>query len=531
MSKKINHDQVFFFTLDFRATKKAIKDLVDKRNHELLQEIQLHNNNLPVKPRNCVVECRKAKQMGEERIKIIALREEIRDYNKALPVPPRSYQAECFKACHEASVWAVLEMYAGYLKRVGDTGQTDLIFKTNHEAIRHRKHDRMDRITAYRHILKAIEFGIFTEKTFLGSNTSFILNWNPNLIVFNRNEALNQHLIAVYKSAFQKNVSELPLEATKRLFSWKSTLSSLGGSPFTVASCNHTYAILKQEHNNNIDSGVVSISFLTFANATLKNHATNELIFSFSQNNGCQEPGEAPPSCAAPPDLENPVEMMLIESEKTAEKVKIAKSIEFNNRKAEHHMRVFAEQTYIFMISVLFSWRKISDFESNLAIENLYTHLKRYVNKQKNKDDILSLLIHAKADLMGAIMVSKNYANNQLDKEFFKNPVTYSQTDKEFGINKALICYHSPGYKEQGKLNAEYNSHHKLLIQCYNKFLKDQSTYHSSAQRLGKFRNKCWVEYFNGFVAGVKKFSAQEFTFIYQSQYKNKSQLQTPKNN
>ncbi len=527
MSKKINHDQVFFFTLDFRATKKAIKEFIDKKNSELLQQIQLHNNNLPQKPRNCVVECRLAKQNGQERIKIIALREEIRDYNKHLPVPPRSYQAECFKACHEASVWAVLEMYAGYLKRVGDTKQTDLVFKTNHEAIRHRKHDRMDRITAYRHILKAIEFGIFTEKTFLGSNTSFILNWNPDLINFNQNEGLNQHLVAVYKSAFGKKVSELPLEATKRLFYYKSTLSSLGGSPFTVASCNHTYTILKQEHNNNIDSGIVSISFLTIASASLKNHANNELIFSFSQNNRCQEPEEAPPSCAAPPDLENPVEMMLIESEQTAKKVETAQAIERKNRKADHEIWVFAFQTYAFMVSVLYPDRKISEFEKNISVLNLYKHLRKYVSKHNDKKDILTILIHAKADLMGGIMQSRGYLNKN---PFFRlsGPATYCEPDKKYGLNTALE-WRKNSDKKQEK-DKEYNSHHKLLISLWNSYLKDGSVknYNTITQRLGKLKNQCWVNYFNDCVINYKSINATDLNFIYQTQYN--SQLQTPKN-
>jgi ribosomal protein L23 len=488
----ILNSQIYYFSIDYKATKKAIKNHIDLYNKKI--------NELWAKGTN---------KTEFEKV-----------YGKG-----QTYGKLSIKSTEETTVWCALDLLAGFVQQNAIEKDTDDDFRISNKALATKKHNRMVLSTAYRHVKKIVACGIFTNKKFNGTKAGYSITWNKELLHFNQNFDFNTELVGQYKALCQLKNFDAPLNATKGLYSLKCKGSQLIGLGYSVATCNLNYTtILLLEHNINIESGIVNFSLPPQTVET----QINNVFSSESLNTECAKGLEAtPPIAPAPPAPDfsgtvfEPVGEMIVQGQQAATNIEKAEqyktAAQFEGSSIEQMIWFHVIRVYAFALSTLYENRAMSDFERNLGCLQIYHQFKKHIAKSKAQDVKASLFIMA-SDFNYRILLTKKYLNKN---PYFNQPVpqTYFDVDSNFGFNKTAEWLATT--KKMRDKNKEYLSHYKTLIQCYNEYSKNPclKSYQSANARLSKMKNPVWKTYFNECVANLKQFDKVEINHIWKSEY------------
>lgn len=485
MSATQNKETIYYFSIDYKATKKAIKHHVDEYNNALKQ---LWNK-------------------GDGKKEFEA------KHGKGM-----TYGKMCFKSGEETTVWMALDLLAGFIQQNAIQGDIDDDFRISNKALCTKKHDRMVKSTAYRHVKKALAAGIFVSKKFNGTKTGFSISWNKSLLRFNQNFDFNTMLAERYKALLATEGIEASINHLKGLFNLKPKGCDLLGLGYSNASCNLNYTtILLLEHKINIKSGIVNCDYPSSRMDSLINNNFLDLSLNNECHKGIQNTPPIAPAPPAPPEIVK----MEQKSEAVAAKIdkveKLGSSVHKNGNPEElfwHHvMRVYA-----FAISTLYPDRVIHETERNLGCLQIYYQFKKATQNSKAQDINSALLIHA-SDFMSRILLTKKFLNKN---PFFNQPKpqVYFDVDGSFGFNRTAEWLKKTN--EMRAKNTEYLSHYKLLISCYNDYSKNPcvKTYQSANARLSKLKNDTWKNYFNECVANLKQLDKKGINRIWKTDYR-----------
>jgi hypothetical protein len=477
---------IYYFSIDYKATKKAIKHHIDEYNSNLEK---LWNNGAN-------------KALFEIK------------YGKG-----QTYRKLSFKSGEETTVWMALDLLAGHLLTNMITKDTNEDFRISNKALVTKKHDRIVKSTAFRHVKKALGCGLFTNKKFNGTKAGYSISWNKNLLRFNQNFDFNCVLVEQYKALLLQQNIEAPINSLKGLYALKIKGCDLSGLGFSVASCNLNYThLLLLEHKINIQSGIVNIIFPDSRQEISINNNFSEK----SLNNECHtDTGTSPQVARAPHEVTEILEIPQIceiqskiniatTAVENAEQRKksIVKAVDFENASLDDVIWHHVFRVYAFAITALYPDRTLYEIDRNLGCLQIYHQFKRAIQNSKAEDVRTSVAFHA-SDFLSRILLTKKY----LDKNPFFNqpkPATYFDVNSNFCFNKTAEWLTKTN-KMQEK-NKEYLSHYKLLISCYNEYTKNPcvKTFQSGQSRLSKLKNKVWQNMFNECIVNIKDLNKRQ---------------------
>ena len=198
----MNTGKAYYFFLDYKKTKAAIKAKIHRYNADLLL-LWDHN----------ATEFRAKHGLSDT----------------------QTYKTLTIKSSEETTMWSILEMFGGYLQTNAICKLAPEEFRINNVALRTKKSDLVNTSTIYRHIRKLLAAGIIKEKIFRGSNTSYELKLNENLIQFRPNTMYNFYLMEVYKTMLGS--AEVKDQYLRGISSFSPSLAHFPYG-FTLANCN-----------------------------------------------------------------------------------------------------------------------------------------------------------------------------------------------------------------------------------------------------------------------------------------------------
>jgi ribosomal protein L23 len=351
-------EPIYYFSIDYKATKKAIKHHIDEYNTNL--------ENLWDKGDNQV--------FFESK------------FGKG-----QTYRKLYIKSGEETTVWMALDLLAGHLQTNMITKDTNEDFRISNKALATKKHDRIVKSTAFRHVKKALACGLFTNKKFNGTKAGFSISWNKNLLRFNQNIDFNCMLVEQYKALFLEHGIEVPINALKGLYALKTKGCDHSGLGYSVASCNLNYThLLLLEHKINIKSGIVNIIFPDsrqeicinndFSEKSLNNECHTGTGISPQVARAPHENAEATPACSIQLQL-NHANTVVTDAEQR--KKAIVKAIDFENASLDDVIWFHVFRVYAFAITALYPDRILHEVDKNLGCLQIYHQFKRAIQHSK----------------------------------------------------------------------------------------------------------------------------------------------------
>lgn len=477
-----NKDKVFYFLLDYKKTKAAIKTKIDQYNDDL-------------------------KLFYDANV------DEFRKRHKL--TPNQTYKACTLKSAEETTMWCILEMFGGYLQNNAITKIMPEAFMINNKAISTKKSSRINVSTSYRHLNRLIECGIITEKIFRGSNTSFEIKLNQNLIHFRPNSDYNFHLADIYR----RLLGDRPVKAAyfNGLFSFSATLANF---PFgvTLASCNDTSTrTVLLEHKINMECGIVDFDLHLHTPSPSEdqnNNADFDKDWNKESQKSCHSERGTPPNCAPPPqDFEKDYTGVMLagKSIERAENQKKTRTIPISEDE-----RLWKEvlSFYCYAIAILWPDRIITQYERNRVCLNIFKQFK----KQLGDNPVYPNVYSFRGTFMFRILLTKKYLNKN-PLWTLESPLSYFDFTNVKGFNG------TEGWVDRSKQmeaqNKLYLEHYRKFIQGWKDYTKNPSveTYRQVSQQLGKMKNNCWINYFNQGVANLNSLETNGLREMWKNHY------------
>jgi len=488
----MNNEKKYFFLIDYKKTKLAIKEKIDQYNNDLKQLFYKDE-----------AAFRKEKGLTEK----------------------QTYKALTIKSSDETTLFSILEIFGGSLHRNSYTNLPPEAFRINNKAVCTQKNNHIHKRTSQRHISKLMQAGLIVEKIFRGTNASFEIVFNQNLVHFKPNSDYNFYLVELYKQMLGTN--DVNPKVFKGLYSFSATLAHfpLG---YTVASCRlNSTSIILLEHKINIESGIVNYDFAFPQNSSPKNQINNNFFIkdlNKESQKTCQTE-DTPPIAAAPPRaefsstddelglhedfLEN--QALTVKVERAEQQNKTITSGKTEDDKLWKHVLGF----YAYAMAILWPERVVSPYERNKICSNIYQQFKKRLGNNPVEPSVYLF----RGEFLFRILLTKKY----ISKNPFWNiesPTSYFEIDHQRGFNGTYSWVEKS--KKMEAENKLYLTHYKTFVQTWKDYTKNPgiTAYNLAIAQLGKLKKECWKEYFNQSVANLNQFSTQDVKQIWKQHYR-----------
>lgn len=394
----------------------------------------------------------------------------------------RTFNQMRFKSCHEASTLAVLDMYGTYLKRNRSLRLINAKgFRLNNASLGTKLNKRCSKVTAWRHISKALEIGIFQNKVFHGSNSSFEISFNPQLLVAEYNEQYCSLVVDYWCLIFK--TERMPVNIHKRIGTLVPQFQDFPEG-YMLSSCNDTVSRTLLDHNNNMAEGIGTSSdyFLVYEpdqGVGYSDGKTSQEGFPCEILNDHQSEGLAPPN--VPNDD-------LTHSERSS----------LNN---------YVKFAWGFASSTIYRERYVSENE----LKQIYGFLSLYFAPSVKKNNGLAIRYHNFGERM---MLAMKWQGRNPEYRFM-NPVTYFDPSTEKGFRATKNWLRKTAQKRVK--SHEYNSNNKLLADLCRRYSLNPNpdNYRTATQTLSKKKSPILLEIFNEFVVNGEKVNPELFKRSY----------------
>ena len=388
-----------------------------------------------------------------------------------------------FKACHETSVYAILDMYGTYLKRNRATGITGGVFKLNNAALGTKMNKRCSKVTAWRHISKAIEIGILQDKVFHGSKASFDIALNPQLLVSEYNQEYCELLVDYWCLLFK--TEQIPVHIYKDLFSQKPLFTDFPAG-FMVSSCNDTVANKLILINNNMVGGI---------------SASRDYISVYEpEQGGVESSGKMAANEFPSANLNDQGLVGLAPSNELQNDLTSDERTDLNH---------FTKLAWTFAYSTIFSEKFVSEND----LRQVYGFIMLFFLPSAKKKNGLSTRYN---NFCERIILAMKWKNKHPEYRFM-NPTAYFNplTEKGFAATKQWLLK-TEKKREKSK---DYYSNNKLLLDLCRNYVANPNaeTYRIATQKLGKLKEKSkeLLVIFNEFVVNAEKITPELFERSY----------------
>lgn len=389
------------------------------------------------------------------------LRKFRQDYNKRMQKEhPEDYKTLQIKSNVMGTAEHLLEFYSNHLHlQAKSKPMLTRAFITNSQAL--ATHVGYTKRTAYNHIKKLMEAGIIKEKVFRGTNTGFVIEFNPDILVARQNYEYTQYLIAQSCLLLKtETVSDEILSKVSKL-----TPSFSDSSYGIVKNLQHinTRTLLQELNINMNEKGIVNND----NNSAGKTSSENNNVI----NNDCL--------------LQEPIQehVMRGASKNRAEKDEINPE-----KKKKIALRRASLSAYQFLETVFYSDRTISEHEIDIAL----MFLEKYFSKAQNEKQLSQKF----NEFIQRVMLARQYILKAPGR-FIPNPRIWLDPAFKNGFTGTELWLKQVDKKREEK--KEYYGNLKILAKLYREFLKNPTldNYLSGRQTLSKKKNKEYLQLYD----------------------------------
>jgi hypothetical protein len=437
--------EILFLELDINQTEKRFRKYAEDYNKEL------HNP-----------EFLKEQHQAHQKYKV-----QVQESIKSLSI----------KNTHIQTTSAIIKAYFNHLKQI-EKGKIikDPIFTMNNEAI--GTMTGMCGRSARRHVNKLLATGFLLEKVFRGSNAAFILKINPEFLVARPNKKLTDLLINQHVERYPA----MPIcPITLKLY--KSLKPSFTDFPSGIIRtlCPHVEINPDTFNNNILSKGIVDNCLHTKSKRPQKISVINNDL----KNS----------SCVGNPDNKNPEQTIVRhqESQNQDYQQKIQREKQKNIPPAMlHSIFFFTELAWNFVRSLLYENREFQPGQIQAAKHHIAGYFLEYVRNNNPKT-----ISQCYNEFITTIQIIDDYTKRKVEWQTAR-PEYFFDPRFSGGFHRAFKEW-LPKHKEKQKKNKEWNTNKKLVAQLFRYYSTDPTfeRYRKCTQRLGKLKNKKFLDTFN----------------------------------
>lgn len=361
----------------------------------------------------------------------------------------------------------MLRMYYKHLQNASRKMMSPGVFKCNNVALATMM--QYNKSTGYRHVTKLLQAGVIQHKVWHGSNSSYEIHFNTDLLVAETSPIYTDWLTRSAQ-ALNKHVA---FDTILKIKSIRPSFSSFptGLIPSSlIENCHHTETVkILQEQNINIT--VETVDKMLLEDVFLQEQGSCETIEQLEnpQISHFTEPAtnDLTPGGAA---QKNTVEKPLISS-KTVEK----------------HAMVL----YQMAINLLWENKHYEPEEHETAQRYI-----EYFLSGGSKNVTIDQIYHRKSNFITRILLVRNYLNRNIGT-YVVNPALYFNPNYAHGFSKTKSWLEAVRLNQ--KKNKEYHSHIKILIDSWKEYTNNPTleVYTKQKQRIGKLKNTQLMNVYN----------------------------------
>ncbi len=445
---------------------------------------RLHNKNTRKEmDRHCSEYNEKLKEELEKKFPAKSDSKEYKDAKK-------QFEETKIKGTTRAVLGALLDMYSAHLKTQAKIGFVDGVFKANNVGIGTHLNKTYSRATVYRHILRLMDAKVIVNKKFRGSNSSFEIEFNPELLVADVSNELIDQLRASYMAQTKKD--HVPFKENVEIMAVKPSFSQFPKGHFPlngVSFCVDTVHGSFQEHK-------INYKRQSFDNrGPYPNHQSSSL-----------EIGEPTVSKPSLPQEHGSIELSCQSSAGSAagdsQKEKSSAKKEKGKAGPANNYNQLAEICYNLALSIMLTWNKkhkdghISPHQAATAKRFIADYILKTVNEGHPPQTFINHFC--------LVLANQQRWLNRCNYAFLPFPDLYFDPNfkcddgSPAGFQKAEIVYLNNFKKWQDK-NKDYNVRMKEVCKLYREYSENPSyeRYRTSIQRLGKLGDSKYLDLFN----------------------------------
>ena len=400
-----------------------------------------------------------------------------------------SIKSLSIKNTHILTTISIIKAYYTHLKQI-ERGQItkEPKFAMNNVAIATMSGmcDRSSR----RHVNKLLAIGFLEEKIFRGSNTSFILKINPEFLVARPKKELNELLLKQHVQRYPESpISSITLKYFNAL---RPSFSDFPEGIIRTV-CPHVEITPDTYNNNILSKGIVDNSLHTKSKRPQKLSVINNDL--------------KDSSCVGNPDNKNPEQTNVRhgadQNQDYQQKIR-QQSKENVAAGALSLVFSFTDLAWSFVRSLLYENREFDPLQEQAA--------KRYIAgfflefAKNNRDKRIS---QAYNEFATTIQIIHEYTRRKIEWQIAR-PEYFFDPHFRGGFYNAFKNW-LPKHKHQQKQNKEWNSHKKLVAQLFRYYNANPGfeRYKQCTQRLGKLKNKKFLDIFNTCVLNQENYNTQ----------------------
>ena len=381
-------------------------------------------------------------------------------------------------------VFKILDAFSVSLKRNKSAGITDSVFRTSNGYLSDAL--CVSKTTVWRHIRKATYCNIFDQNGYVwhGSNSSYQLQFNPEVLVSNYNSSYTDLSLKAYQAIV--NNLEIPVEKRVEIVASRPRFSDAPNGCM-ISFCNHIVSCNNlQEHNINMNNAnfVDNINKIDVldksASADLVQNVIESSHFSINKTTEATEKGFF--------NEIKPLPSSLQATSRQEQRLRPG-PLEKVDQSEEILMREFYVNNAIrLVLATIYQERSVKEHDILLAKK----YLRNYFNPTHDKIPNWQL----NRDLQ--LSVFESYKS--IRRKGFIPPPLYSYFDpyQKGGFYWTLKHVQDTviPYMERKEDSAKSISELMKLIRIYRKN-SSYDNYRNATQILGKKKNKIYLEYFN----------------------------------
>lgn len=389
------------------------------------------------------------------------LRNFAKDYNDNMrDNNPDDYKSRLLKSSHIRTAEMILEFFSNFLYLQAKSQPThSSVFKINRQAL--ATACEYNKRTASNHIDRLLEAGVLKMKIFRGTNTGFIVEINPDILVAKQNYSYQQLLLIKY-CELQK-IEAVPDEILEKLS--KLTPSFSVAPTGMLKNLQHiiTSTLLQELNINMEEKGIVDNdnSPAGKTNNEVNNVINNDRLLQEPQGHA-QEHGMQPPTSKNRADN---IEQGLEKRKKIA-------------------LRRASLSAYQFLEAVFYSERSISDHDIDISL----MHLEKYFAAAQNEKQLTQKF----NEFIQRALLVRQYILKAPGR-FIPNPRIWLDPAFTNGFAGTEIWLKDIDKKREA--NKEYYGNLKILAKLYREFIKNPTldNYLSGRQTLAKKKNSDYL--------------------------------------
>jgi hypothetical protein len=344
--------------------------------------------------------------------------------------------------------------------------------------------------SSQRHVNELLATGFLKEKIFRGSNASFVLKINPEFLVARPEKLLNDMLIGQHV-AKHPGFPISPI-TYKQYMSLRPSFTDYSfGIIKTV--CPHIEIKPDTFNNNILHKGIVDNYVHT------KSQGPQKLTVI---NNEFQIPAEA-----GKPDNKKPEQTNVrqLQNEDKSYQRKIQRENQKNiPPEIFSTIFLFTELAWNFVRSILYQNRPFQPEQVQAAKKYIAGYFIEYARNNNPRT-----LSQAYNEFITTIQIIDDYTKRKIEWQTAR-PEYFFDPNFTGGFHRAFKEW-LPKHKEKQKKNKQWNSNKKLVSQLFRYYSMDPSfeRYRKCTQRLGKLKNKKFLDTFNSCVLDNDKYNHQ----------------------